>query len=68
MPGRGWGGVGWGGGRGPVGHSDVNLKSAHAKTIGIYSMFDDFAWVRHVPHQPSSAWALDSPCLTFKGT
>ena len=47
------------GGRGWVGHSDVNLKSAHAKTIGSYSMFDDFAWVRHVPHQPSSAWALD---------
>ena len=36
-------------------HSDVNSKSAHATTIGIYSIFDDFAWVRHVPPVPSSS-------------
>ena len=41
----GWGGVGWG----RVGTSEVgggidsNPKSAHARTIGIKSMFDDFA-------------------------
>ena len=40
----------WGtGGREWVGHSDVNSKSAHAKTIGIHSIFDDFAWVKHAP-------------------
>ena len=55
----GWGGVGWG-------HSDFNSKT-HAKTIGMYSMFDDFAWVRHVPPLPtiqaSQLRALDFPAL-----
>ena len=42
------GGSGWG-------HSDVNSKSAHAKTSGIHSIFDDFAWVRHAPPLLSSS-------------
>ena len=29
-------------GEGGCGHSDVNSKSAHAKIIGRYSMFDHF--------------------------
>ena len=38
-------------GVGGWGHSDVNSKSTHAKIIGIYSILDVFAWVRHV-HYP----------------
>ena len=56
--GVGWGGVGWGGecrSAGRPADSDVNSKSAHATTVGIYSMFVDFAWVRHVPPIPSSS-------------
>ena len=40
----GWGRVGSGVGA----YSDVNSKSTHAKTVGIYSIFDDFVWVKHV--------------------
>ena len=36
------GGAGWG-------HNDVNSKSTHAQNTGIYSIFDNFTWVRHVP-------------------
>ena len=61
-----WSGVEWSGGEGRGGEwsgvewsgwvgGDVNLKSAHAKTIGVCSLFDDFAWVRHVPPLPSSS-------------
>ena len=46
----------------------VNSMSAHAKTNGIYSMFDDFVWVRHVPPFSFSSQALDCPPLAFKGT
>ena len=49
--GVGWDRVASGGGDG--GDSDVNLKSAHAKTIGIHSILCDFAWVRRVPPLPS---------------
>ena len=38
---------------GSGGYSDVNSKSAHAKIIGMYSIFVDFAWVRHDPPLPS---------------
>ena len=50
MPGGGlgWGRVERGAGAG-WGHNDVNSKSTHAQTTGIYSIFDNFAWVRHVP-------------------
>ena len=41
-------GAGVGGGAG-WGHNDVNSKSTHAQTTGIYSIVDHFAWVRHVP-------------------
>ena len=64
MPGGGvgWGTVGWGGvrwgrvgsGGGGWGHGEVDLKSTHATPIGIDSIFDVFAWVRHVPPRPSS--------------
>ena len=55
----GWGGWGseWGGG----GHSDVNSKSANAKTISSSRMFDDSACVMHVPPRPSFSSALDRP-------
>ena len=65
--GVGKGGEGWGGVDAGI-ISDVNSKCAHATTIGIYSMFDAFAWVRQVPPLPFSSSALDSPPLTFKGT
>ena len=50
-----------------MGHNDVKSKSAHAKSIVIYSISDDFEWVRHIPPLPSSSEALISPPPTFKG-
>ena len=60
---RGWGGVGVGvgsgGGGGGGGHSDVNSMSDMKKLLTflqhIYSIFDDFAMVRHIPPLPSSS-------------
>ena len=58
--------MGWGGSRsgewrggGGGGHSDVNPMSDMKKLLTflqhIYSIFDDFAWVRHIPPLRSSS-------------
>ena len=55
------GGVGGEGCRDGWGHSDVNSKSAHAKTIGVCNMFDDFASVGR-PGAGGSSGGSSSSC------